>query len=107
MKKLHLLKMVFLLCALVVGSRSAWADTKTEDFENQSTSTTYNSTKNYTAANSTCGIAFRSSRKFSWPFAFHGAGCCTERASFCRRRAYPERWGACSIRTFRRSTCHL
>ena len=58
MKKTNLFKTMLLLCALIVGSSSAWADTKTEDFEKQSTSTTYNSTQNYTTANSNCGIAW-------------------------------------------------
>ena len=58
MKKTTLLKTMLLLCALIVGSGSVWAETKTEDFEKQSTSTTYNSTQTYTAANSNCGIAW-------------------------------------------------
>ena len=41
MKKLHLLKMVFLLCALVVESMNGWADTETftySDYKGQGTS---------------------------------------------------------------------
>ena len=60
MKKLHLLKTMLLLCALIVGSSSVWAETatKTEGFETAATSSSYNSTKNYTKDDSDCDIAW-------------------------------------------------
>ena len=58
MKKLHLLKTMLLLCALIVGSSSVWAAEKKETFENQTAGTTYNSTQNYTTSSSVCSIAW-------------------------------------------------
>ena len=60
MKKLHLLKTVFLLCALVVGSMNGWAttSTKTEGFETATAGSVYNSTQYYTTSQSDCGIAW-------------------------------------------------
>ncbi len=57
MKRL-LLKTMLLLCALVVGSSSLWAGTKTEGFETASTSTTYNSTTTVAENKSDCGIGW-------------------------------------------------
>ena len=58
MKKLLQLKTMLLLCALIVGSGSVWADTLTEGFETKATSTTYNSTVTITTSESDCGIAW-------------------------------------------------
>lgn len=55
--KQKLLRNLFLLCALIVGS-SAWADTKTEGFEKKSASTTYNSTVTINENQSDCGIGW-------------------------------------------------
>ena len=49
---------MLLLCALIAGSGSAWADTKTEGFESATTTTTYNSTQTITTEKSDCGIAW-------------------------------------------------
>ncbi len=49
---------MLLLCALIAGSTSLWADTKTEGFEKKSTSTTYNSTVAISTSESDCGIAW-------------------------------------------------
>ena len=57
MKKL-LQRTMLLLCALIAGSSSVWADTKTEGFEKKSTSTTYNSTVAISTSESDCGIAW-------------------------------------------------
>ena len=58
MKRHLLFKSLLLLFALVVGSTSVWADTKTEGFEAATTSTTYNSTQTITTSKSDCGIAW-------------------------------------------------
>lgn len=58
MRKITFLKSLLLLCALIVGSPSAWADTKTEGFEKKTTSTTYNGTVTIEASESDCGIAW-------------------------------------------------
>ena len=57
MKK-QLLKTMLLLFALIAGSSSAWAATKTEGFEAKATSTTYNSTVTIDATESDCNIAW-------------------------------------------------
>lgn len=56
-KKLHFKKLL-LMALMLVGAGSAWAETKTEGFETADASTTYNSTKTYTTAESDCGIAW-------------------------------------------------
>ena len=58
MKQKSLLKTMLLLFALIAGSSSAWAATKTEGFEAKATSTTYNSTVTIDAAESDCNIAW-------------------------------------------------
>ena len=58
MKKTNFIKTMLLLCALIVGSGSVWASTKTEGFESASTSTTYNSTVTVAANKSDCDIAW-------------------------------------------------
>ena len=57
MKK-QLLKTMLLLFALIAGSSSVWAATKTEGFETKATSTTYNSTVTIAANESDCDIAW-------------------------------------------------
>ena len=49
---------MLLLCALIAGSSSSWAATKTEGFETKATSTTYNSTVTIATSESDCGIAW-------------------------------------------------
>ncbi len=58
MKQTNLLKTFLLLCALIVGSTCAWALTKTEGFETATTTTTYNTTMEYSTTDSDCGIAW-------------------------------------------------
>ena len=58
MKKGLLLKTMLLLCALVAGSTSVWADTLTEGFEKKATSTTYNGTVTVSTSESDCDIAW-------------------------------------------------
>ena len=60
---------MLLLCALVAGSGSVWAETatKTEGFEAATASTSYQGTANYTTLDSDCGIA--------WTFFY---GCVSE-----------------------------
>lgn len=58
MKKTLLTKTLLLLFALIAGSSSSWAATKTEGFEKKATSTTYNSTVNIATSESDCDIAW-------------------------------------------------
>ena len=58
MKKTLLTKTMLLLFALIAGSSSVWADTKTEGFETKATSTTYNSTVAISTSESDCSIAW-------------------------------------------------
>ena len=58
MKKTTLLKSMFLLCALVVGSGSVWADSYTITFSNSASSATLISTSTY--ASTTVALASRS-----------------------------------------------
>lgn len=60
MKRFTLLKTMLLLCALIVGSGSAWGETatKTEGFEKQSAASSYQGTVNIESTNSDCGIAW-------------------------------------------------
>ena len=58
MKRTILLKTMLLLCALIAGSTSSWADTKTEGFEKKTAASTYNTTVTVTTAESDCGIAW-------------------------------------------------
>lgn len=58
MKKTLLTKTLLLLFALIAGSSSVWAATKTEGFETKGTSTTYNSTVTIATSESDCDIAW-------------------------------------------------
>ena len=58
MKKTLLTKTLLLLFALIAGSSSVWAATKTEGFETKAASTTYNSTVKIAADESDCDIAW-------------------------------------------------
>lgn len=58
MRRKSLLNLLLLVCALVTGAGSAWADEKTEGFEKADASTTYNSTVTVPASKSDCGIAW-------------------------------------------------